>query len=255
MRKDQISIQLYTIRDILAKNLDGGLAQVADAGYQAVEFAGFHGHTATEVRALLDKHGLRASSAHIPLTDFQDRLNGVIEDLLTIGAGWGIVPWVAPADRSEDALKSMASQFDGFASRLQESGLKFGYHNHEFEFELKSADGQTLFDQMLAITTPGLVSFELDAFWAAVGGADPAQLIRDNPDRIALVHLKDGHAGSTERGKDVPFGEGSLPWDGILAAARDAGVEWYVTEQDNPNPDNPIGDIATAYRNAVAVAL
>jgi sugar phosphate isomerase/epimerase len=255
MRKDQISIQLYTLRDLLARDVDGTLAQVAAAGYRHVEFAGFYGKTAAEIRSLLDKHGLRTSSAHVSLADFQNRLDGVVEDLVTLGAGWGIVPWVAPEDRSQAGLKAIAEQFDGFASKLQEAGIKFGYHNHDFEFSTTSADGVTVFDQMIAVTTPGLVSFELDAFWAAVGGVDPAWVIRANPDRIGLVHLKDGKTGAIERGKDLPFGEGDLDWDGILAASRDAGVEWYVTEQDTPNADDPISDVTTAYGNAVKAAV
>lgn len=255
MRKDQISIQLYTIRSITAEDWDGALAQVAAAGYSAVEFAGFHGKSASEMRGLLDTHGLRASSAHIPLADFQSRLDGVVDDLLTIGAEWGIVPWVAPDDRSEESLKRIAAQFDDFATRLQEAGLKFGYHNHDFEFTTTSADGRTVFDQMIEITTTGLVYFELDAFWAAVGGADPATLISENANRIGLVHLKDGLLDNLASGKDVPFGEGSLHWERILAAARGANVEWYVTEQDTPTPDDIIGDITTALRNAEKLAM
>jgi sugar phosphate isomerase/epimerase len=250
MHKDQISIQLYTIRDMTATNWDMALSQVAKAGYKAVEFAGFQGKSAADIRGLLDKYGLKASSAHIPLIDFQTRLDGVVDDLQTIGAGWGIVPWVAPDDRSEDSFKGIAAQFDGFALRLQEAGLKFGYHNHDFEFTTLSANGTNVFEQMVTITTPGLVFFELDAFWAAVGGSDPAALIEANANRIGLVHLKDGLTGSLQAGKDLPFGEGNFDWDGILAASAAAGVEWYVTEQDNPNPDDPIGDITTAYRNA-----
>jgi sugar phosphate isomerase/epimerase len=254
MRKDQISIQLYTIRELTAADWDAALGSVAEAGYKAVEFAGFHSRPASELRTLLDAHGLKASSAHIPLADFQTRLDGVVEDLLKIGAEWGIVPWVAPEDRSEDALKAIAAQFDGFAMRLREAGLKFGYHNHDFEFTTTSADGKTVFDQMIEVTTPGLVHFEVDAYWVAVGGYDPATVIADNADRVALIHLKDGFTTDLHQGKDVPFGEGDLDWDGILAASRAAGVEWYVTEQDTPNPDDPIGDIATAYRNAAKMA-
>jgi sugar phosphate isomerase/epimerase len=255
MRKDQISIQLYTLRDLLSKDIDGTLGKVAAAGYEYVEFAGFYGRSAGEIRELLDRHGLKTSSAHVPLTDFQSRLDGVVDDLVTLGAGWGIVPFVAPDSRSEEALKGIASQFDGFATRLHEAGIKFGYHNHDFEFTTKSADGVSVFDQMIAVTTPGLVSFELDAFWAAVGGVDPTEVIRANPDRIGLVHLKDGKAGAIERGKDLPFGEGDLDWDGILAASREAGVEWYVTEQDTPNAADPVADVTTAYNNAVKAAL
>jgi sugar phosphate isomerase/epimerase len=255
MQRNQISIQLYTIRSLTEQDFDGALAQVAAAGYKAVEFAGFQGKTAAEIREMLERHGLRTSSAHIPLSDFQTRLDGVIEDLTTIGSEWGIVPYIAENDRSSESLQAIAAQFDGFANRLNEAGIKFGYHNHDFEFTTDAGDGKNVFDKMIEVTTPGLVSFELDAFWTAVGGKDPAMLIRENADRIRLVHLKDGDTNALDRGKDLPFGEGNLDWDGILSASRDAGVEWYVTEQDTPNPDNIIGDITTAYVNAEKAAI
>jgi sugar phosphate isomerase/epimerase len=255
MNAGQISIQLYTIRGLTATDFDAALGQVAEAGYKFVEFAGFQGKTATEIRALLDKHGLQASSAHVPLADFQNRLEGVVEDLVTIGAGWGIVPWIAPDDRSAERLQAIAGQFDGFASALNAAGIKFGYHNHDFEFTTLTESGSTVFDEMIAVTTPGLVSIELDAYWAAVGGFDPAAVSTANADRIGLVHLKDGRSSDLHPGKDLPFGEGDLDWDGILAASRDAGVEWYVTEQDTPNPNDPLGDITTAYRNAVKASI
>lgn len=255
MKKEEISIQLYTIRSLTADDFEGALKQVADAGYEAVEFAGYQGKTPRELKDLLDRYGLRTSSAHVPLSDFQTRLDGVVEDLTTLGAEWAIVPWIAPEDRSAASLEAIASQFDGFANRLAEANIKFGYHNHDFEFNTLTEDGSTVFDKMVSVTTPGLVSFELDAFWAAVGGYDPAAVIRANADRIKLVHLKDGVRSDLRPGADVPFGQGDLDWDDILDAARAAGVEWYVTEQDTPNPDDILGDITIAYQNAVKVAL
>lgn len=254
MKKNQIGIQLYTVREAAAKDFDGTLGKIAEQGYTAVEFAGFHGLSATQVKDLLNKHGLRAASAHIPLTDFQNRLDGVVEDLVTLGAGWGVVPWVAPADRSEGTMRGYAEQFDSYAERLSSAGIKFAYHNHDFEFSDTTADGKTLFDTLVSVTTPGLVNFELDALWAAVGGFDPAQVIKDNADRIALLHLKDGSTGQGSH-KDAPFGQGDLKWEPILQAARDAGVSWYITEQDAPSPENPFLDTETSLRNAERMAL
>lgn len=254
MKKNQIGIQLYTIREAAAADLDAALGRVAEIGYTAVEFAGFQGLTAPTVKGLLDKHGLKAAAAHIPLTQFQDDLDSVIDDLTTIEAEWGIVPWVSPGDRSEEAMVRVAKEFDAYAERLRTAGIKFAYHNHEFEFSEKTAKGLDVFETLVEVTTAGLVYFELDAFWAAVGGADPVKVISDHADRIGLVHLKDAPEGGIARGNDVPFGEGVLDWDGILASARAAGVAWYITEQDNPNPDDPFGDVATALRNAEAKA-
>ncbi|MBA2247271.1 MAG: sugar phosphate isomerase/epimerase [Chloroflexia bacterium] len=254
MKKDQIGIQLYTLREAAAADMDGTLAKVAEQGYTSVEFAGFNDHTAAQVKAMLNKHGLRAASAHIPLPAFQNRLDGVIEDLVTLGAEWGVVPWVAPDDRSEATMRGYGEQFDSYAEQMKLAGVKFAYHNHDFEFADKTAEGKTLFDTLVSVTTPGLVFFELDAFWAAVGGFDPEQVIKDNADRIALLHLKDGSIGPGSH-KDAPFGEGDLKWEPILTAAREAGVSWYITEQDAPSPENPFLDTETSLRNAETMAL
>ena len=252
MKKNQIGIQLYTLRELAAKDLDGALAQVAEAGYPGVEFAGFQGHSASEVRGMLDAHGLKAFSAHIPVAEFDASIDQVIENLHAIGAPWGVIPWIGPEDRSVAAFEKLGDKFNQYGEKLQAAGLKFGYHNHNFEFEEKSDAGKNIFDTLVEITEPGLVSFELDAFWAEVGGYDAAEVIRANASRIHLIHLKD--ASRDDSRKDVPFGTGVLDWGAILSASNDAGVEYYITEQDNPNPADPVGDIVTAYRNAEKAA-
>lgn len=172
----------------------------------------------------------------------------MISDLKTIGATWGIVPWVAPDNRTPEAFRKLGDEFNAFGAALQAAGLKFGYHNHNFEFEQTTDSGKTIWEELIAGTDPGAVSFELDAFWAEVGGFDAAEVIRATPDRIRLVHLKD--AAKDDPRKDVPFGKGVLDWGAILSAARAAGVEYYITEQDNPSETDPIGDVTVAYRNA-----
>ena len=252
MRRDQIGVQLYTLRSMTATDFDGTLAKVAEAGYPGVEFAGFQGLSPQEIRGLLDAHGLKAFSAHIPATEFEASIDQVIENLKTIGAEWGVIPWIGPDDRTVAAFEKLGDKFNRYGEKLKAAGLKFGYHNHNFEFEQKSDAGKTIFDTLIEITEPGVVAFELDAFWAEVGGFDAAEVIRANSNRIRLVHLKD--ASRDDPKKDVPFGEGILDWGAILSASRDAGVEYYITEQDNPNPNDPLGDVATAYRNAEKAA-
>ena len=248
MRREQIGVQMYTLREQAAKDLDATLGTVARMGYAGVEFAGFQGHTAADVRSMLDKYRIMAFAAHIPVTQFENDIESVVSDLTTIGAPWGVIPWIAPEARTPDAMRDLGQKMNGFASRLREAGIRFAYHNHNFEFEEKADTGATLFDTLLQTTDPELVFFELDAFWAAVGGYEPDEVIRANRDRIRLIHLKDAARDNAK--KDVPFGSGVLDWGAILSAARDAGVEYYITEQDNPNPANPAGDVETALRNA-----
>lgn len=252
MRRDQIGVQMYTLREMAAADLDAALGAVARMGYSGVEFAGFQGHSAAEVRGMLDRHNLKAFSAHIPAEQFATDIERVVSDLQTIGAPWGIVPWVSPDNRDEASMRELGEQMNAWASRLKDAGIRFAYHNHDFEFTITTDGGDTLFQMLLDMTDPSLVFFELDAFWASVGGYEPDQVIRNNADRIRLVHLKD--ASRDDPRQDVPVGEGVLDWGAILSAARQAGVEYYITEQDNPNPDDPQGDVATALRNAERMA-
>ncbi len=159
MNKSQIGIQLYTLRTLTATDFDGTLAQVAAAGYPGVEFAGFGDLSAAEMRGLLDQHGLKAFSAHIPLQAFEASIDQVISDLQTIGATYGIVPWIAPEARSFANFQKLGEQFNEYGTKLQAAGLKFAYHNHNFEFEEKSEAGQTIWDALIQNTEPGVVSF------------------------------------------------------------------------------------------------
>lgn len=252
MKRDQIGVQMYTLREMAAKDLDATLGTVAKMGYTGVEFAGFQGHSAADVKAMLDKYGLQAFAAHIPVTQFEGDIESVVSDLTTIGAPWGIVPWVSPDERGEASMRDLGLKMNAWASRLKDAGIGFGYHNHDFEFTAKVDSGETLYQTLLNITDPNLVFFELDAFWASFGGYEPDELIKANADRIRLVHLKD--ASKDDPRKDVPFGDGVLDWGAILSAARSAGVEYYITEQDHPNPDDPAGDVQTALRNAESMA-
>jgi sugar phosphate isomerase/epimerase len=248
---DQIAIQLYTVRELAAENFANTLKAIADIGYKAVELAGFHGHSASEIRGFADEFGLRVVSAHIAVTEFQSDLSKVISDLQTLGAEWGVVPWISPENRTEATLRAYGDEFNEYARRFAAAGLKFGYHNHDFEFKVKADDGTSLFETLLAVTDPETVKFELDAYWVSVGGLDPADVLRQHKDRIKLVHLKDGFQDNLVAGGDVPFGEGNLDFTDFFKAAEEAGIEYYITEQDTRQ--DVIPEITASFRNAEKV--
>jgi sugar phosphate isomerase/epimerase len=125
------------------------------------------------------------------------------------------------------------------ARGLADRAIRLGYHNHDFEFA--PLDGTTAWDILLAELPPD-VEIELDVFWAAAGGRDPAAEIRATADRVRLLHMKDRAPGPDLQ--DAPAGEGTLDFPGIVEAARAAGVEWYIVEQDEPRA--PLDDIARA---------
>ena len=242
MRHDQIALQLYTLRRLSAVDLPGTLRAVAAAGYRAVELAGLPDIEPRELKDMLDTNGLRVVASHEGIERLREDAGAVAGRLAELGCPRVIVPWMPEADRATAAdVRRFAAELGDHARTLAADGITLGYHNHDFEF--KALDGTTVWDVLLAGLPPE-VELELDVYWAAVGGHDPATEIASNADRVRLLHMKDRAAGSPPR--DAPVGEGSLPFPAIVDAARSAGVDWYIVEQDEPA--EPLANIATSLR-------
>jgi sugar phosphate isomerase/epimerase len=143
--------------------------------------------------------------------------------------------------RTVDDVRRFAAELGGLARTLGERGMRLGYHNHDFEF--RPLGGTTAWAVLLA-ELPAEVEIELDVYWVSVAGRDPATEIRAAADRVRLLHMKDREAGASAR--DVAAGDGILDFAAIVEAGREAGVEWYVAELDDPG--DPIADIAAAQR-------
>jgi sugar phosphate isomerase/epimerase len=245
VKRDQISLQLYTVRANAKDDFLGTLRAVAEMGYPAIEFAGFGGLSATELRQALDELGLRASGAHVQLDEFANRLPDVCSELRTLGVDYAVVPWLSPDRRGDvDQTRWLAQTFNEWGDRCREEGIRFGYHNHDFEFQpLPGEQPTTMWEILLAETDPAVVCLELDIYWALYAGADPLQLIREHGARFPLLHIKDLSAGDDRA--YTTAGDGVIDWPPILAAAE-PNTAWYVVEHDNP-PD-PLGDTARALR-------
>ena len=248
MKKEQIALQLYTVRQHTAQDMLGTLRQVAEMGYPAVEFAGYGGVALPELRAALDEYGLTAFGAHVQFTAFDTDPDKVFADLHTLGCEFAVIPALPKEYReSADQARRLAETFNRWGELCRAEGLRFAYHNHSFEFE--PLGDTTLFD-ILVGTDPDLVGLELDVFWAHVAGVDPVALIERHGGRMPLLHLKDLEAG-TER-TDAPVGAGTLPWDRIIPAGDAAGARWYVVEQDHPK--DPLADVRRSYQNLERMA-
>lgn len=231
MRRDQISLQLYTVREHTAGDMSDTLRRLAEFGYTAVEFAGYGDHSPKDLSPLLDDLGLRASGAHVPLDAWESDPKAVIADMHTLDCAHAIVPMAPPERRSdEEAVLRLAEGFNRWGELCRSEGVTFSYHNHAFEFA--PLGETTMWDVLVRETDPALVHLELDLYWVRYGGADPETVLRDLGDRISLVHLKD--MAADEQQSDLPVGEGTMPWPQLLQAADEAGVEWYIAEQDNP---------------------
>ena len=249
MKTEQIALQLYTVRTFAQRDLLGTLRKVAAMGYGAVELAGLHGLAAAKVRQTLDELEVRAVSAHVSVAQLEADRGAVIAEMQTLGCDFVVIPWVPVELRgSAAAVRRLATSMNGWAAQLREAGLRMAYHHHDFEFA--PLDGSTMWDLLTSTLDPALVGLEIDVYWAARGGHDPAALIARYASSLPLLHLKDLAHGGTA---DLPAGEGALDWGAILAAARAAGVAWYIVEQDNPV--DPLDDVRRARELMVARAL
>ena len=231
MRQDQISLQLYTVREETARDMPATLRRISEIGYPAVEFAGFCGFSAEDLRNVLDDLGLRASGAHVPFDSWQKDPESVITDMHTLDCAHAILPMAPPEQRRDEReVATLVGSLNRWGELCRKEGVTFSYHNHDFEFA--HLGGTTMWDILVRETDPELVYFELDLYWVRYGGSDPEALLADVGDRTPLVHLKD--MASDEQRSDLPVGEGTMPWRDLLRAADAAGVQWYVAEQDNP---------------------
>lgn len=219
-------LQLYSIRDITPKDLDAALAKVAEMGYAYVEFAGFFGHTAEAVAAMLDKYGLKVSGTHTGWQEVAEHFEETVAYHKAIGNKNIIVPGADLKTKEKlDAFIDMANRFQPL---LAKEGIAFHYHNHAHEFR-PNEDGQIIYDELVSRTT---LNLEIDTFWAFVGGHDPVALMEKLADRVKVIHIKDGY----QDGKGMPLGQGEAPVRAVFAKAKAMGIP-MVVESETLTPD------------------
>jgi len=239
-RLDRIGVQLYSVRDAMQENVERTLERVAAIGYTEVEFAGYFDRTPQQIRSLLDANGLTAPSTHVSLEVLENDWESTVDLAKTVGHEYLVVPSIPAEDRTTiDDYRAMAERFNGVAERAMEAGLLFGYHNHNFEFEL--LDDRVPYDVLLDETDPELVKFEMDLFWITKGGADPLAYFSEHPGRFALVHVKDMNAN----GDMVAVGAGTIDFASLFAHSDEAGIRHYFVEHDNAA--DPFESIRASY--------
>jgi sugar phosphate isomerase/epimerase len=244
MRRDQISLQLYTVREETARDMPGTLRKISEIGYPAVEFAGYGGLTPQDLKTTLDDLNLRASGAHVPLDSWETNPETVLADMQTLDCAHAILPIVPPERRTDEAsVARLAEDLNRWGEQCRREGIAFSYHNHDFEFAPLGTT--TMWDVLVRETDPEVVGLELDLYWVKYAGTDPETTLRNVAGRVSLVHLKDMAPDDTL--SDLPVGEGTLPWAALLEAANAAGVEWYVAEQDNPR--DALEDVRTSLQH------
>jgi sugar phosphate isomerase/epimerase len=224
------SIQLYTLRNALQEDLPGTIRKVAEIGFAQVEPYNFVA-TAAELGAALQENGLTAPSGHAPLlSQDQDQIFAAAKEL---GIGTVIEPYITAEhwQRAED-IQATAAKLNAAARKGAEYGIRVGYHNHAWELE-STIEGRTALEYFEGLLDPELV-LEVDTYWAAVGGQDPAQLLQRLGDRVKFIHIKDGPL-TTDTKAQQPAGQGQVAVLEVIAAA--ASLEVGVVEFDDYSGD------------------
>lgn len=225
----KVALALYTVRDAFAADSQNTLKAVRDIGYSAVEFAGLGRWKAEDVRAQLDDLGLRGLSAHVPLQRLRDDLPGVIREAKVLGLEYIAFPWLPPEQRNAAFYRSLVPLLKATGEACAAEGLRFCYHNHDFELE-PLFDGTNALEFFAQEVSAQHLAFELDVYWAAFAGLNPVQLLERFSGRTPLVHLKDMSRDDSRTFAEV--GSGSLDFPAILGACERIGARWVIVEQD-----------------------
>lgn len=222
----EYGLQMYSLRDITGEDLKGALEKVAKIGYKGVEFAGFFGHSAEEVKSWLDENSLTVTSTHTGWKEVADDFEKTVAYHKTIGNKNITVPG---ADLScEKSIAEFVDFVNEFQPKLEKEGIALHYHNHHREF-LPNKDGQIPLDELAKRTK---VNFQIDTYWTFVARRDPVEVITRLKDRISFIHLKDGSGGF----RGYSLGSGSAPVKAVWERAKELGF-YMVVESEGCEPD------------------
>jgi sugar phosphate isomerase/epimerase len=243
---EKIGVQLYTVRDQMRANVAQTLEQVAKIGYKEVEFAGYHGRSAKDIRAILDANGLTSPSAHsAAMPAIRNRFAQVIDEASTIGHRYVICASIPRQEMTADGYRKVAEEFNRAGEQAAKAGIKVGFHNHSDDHSpLGSTTG---FDILSTECDPKVTSMQMDIFWLIKGGKDPLAYFAKYPGRFYSVHVKDMAAN----GSMVDVGAGQIPFGTYFAKSKQAGIQHYFLEHDDPT--DAMASLAVGYKHLRAL--
>ncbi len=223
-----LALQLWTVRDELARDAVGTFRALHDMGYRFVEVAALDA-LAADIASMLSDAGLGAMGAHIPLATVTGDTDAAIEYAKTLNVSYAAVPWIGPEECvGRDVWVAATRAMNEAGTAFRGEGITLCYHHHGHEFD--RVDGDYIFDVIMDNSAPKNLAAEIDTYWAQYGGVDPVELINRYAGRCPLLHIKD--MADDEQRSFAEVGHGVLGWDAILDAAKNAGVKWCVVEQD-----------------------
>lgn len=246
-------VQMWAVKDELARDFEGTLRALRSIGYRRVESAGWVDRTPDQYRRAVEAAGLQCVSCHFSMGDLIADAETRLAQARDAGATWIVGSSPAPgrpmpegldwnravsAAMTLEAWHTNAEAMNRVGRRAREMGLQFGYHNHSAEF--LTYERKLGMDEIVRLTDPALVSLELDIGWAAAAGYDIPEVIDRYRSRIRLLHVKDIATRERTPGRiaqdltTVPVGQGTIDWPKVFAAARRARIHSYFVEQEPP---------------------
>jgi len=246
----EMYIQLYSVRDAIKKDFHGSVKKLADIGFTGIEAAGyadgkFYGMSPADFRKSIEATGMKVLSSHThrQLADMPSSTDWTaiwswwdqaIKAHKDAGMSYIVVPWM-PVPKTLADLKIYCDYYNEIGRRCNEAGIRFGYHNHSFEFQ--EIEGQLMYDYMLKNTDPSKVFFQMDVYWVVRGGQSPVEYFKTYPGRFEHLHLKD----HKELGQS-----GMVGFDAIFNSLKTAGVQKMIVEVEKYSMD-PFESIRVSY--------
>ncbi len=238
----KLAVQMYTIRDFThtAEGLAESLHKIRAIGYEAVQLSAVGAVEGTspsvspaQARQMLDDNGLRCVATHRSWDALKNRTEEEIAFHHTLGCGYVAIGGLPGGYGEQGAAgyRRFVQEATPVIAALKAAGIRFGYHNHDFEFRRSGEGSGTLYDLFVQEGGPDFL-LEVDVYWVQHAGANPERLLRENAGRVPVIHLKDKEVVLKDGPVMAAIGEGNLDWNGILPACEQAGVEWYCVEQD-----------------------
>jgi sugar phosphate isomerase/epimerase len=248
--KEEVGLQIYTLRDTIFKDPKGVLKQVADFGYKKLETFAYKdssifGMPFADFGKYIKDLGMKVTSGHYGIDQAKsDTWEKAVTDAKSIGQDYLVVPYLVEGDRKTiDDYKKVCAILNKAGEVAKKNGMKFGYHNHAFEFE--TLEGQIPYDLMLKELDPKLVDMEMDIFWVVNAGKDPFQYFEKHPGRFTQWHVKDMDKSDKMRNANV--GTGTIDWKKIFASAKKSGMKHFYVEQET-YPGAPIDSVGESIK-------
>jgi sugar phosphate isomerase/epimerase len=260
LKNNALGIQLYSIRDAMAKDPKGTLKAIADQGYKIVEPFGFDkgvwfGMKPAELKSVVKDLGMKMPSCHHFFTSKAfDQKTGTLSDDFkrsvaaskVAGHKYYVLPYVLPEEQNEESMKVIIEMMNRMSEYCKKAGIQFAYHNHAFEFQIKFSDGRSMYEHILESTDPKLVKMEMDMGWVHRAGERPLDWFKKHPGRFHLSHMKDME--STETNTSVIIGNGIVDFREIIANKKLAGMKHWIIELEHYR-NGSVADVGVCYTN------